>query len=125
MTPLVAAVLTAVLNVAPVGHAQPASDPAGDVLSGHMEASTNPRHPEPRVALGDATDVDVRVGTDPLGSAVVPGGGRGEETQCCVLGVGEVAQLPAHASEQERALDESEGSRGRRRAGVFGPSFLA
>ena len=64
MTPLVAAVITAVLNVSPAGHAQPATDPAGDVLSGPMEASTNPRHPEPRVALGDATDVEVRLGTD-------------------------------------------------------------
>ena len=65
MKPLVAAALiSAVLNVSPAGHAQPATDPAGDVRSGHMEASPPPRHLEPRVALGDATDVDVQLGTD-------------------------------------------------------------
>jgi hypothetical protein len=64
MTPLVAAVLTVLLNISPAGSAQPATDLAGDVLSGSPESDTNPRHPEPRVALGDATDVDVQLGTD-------------------------------------------------------------
>lgn len=61
----------------------------------------------------------------PLSSAVVLGGWRAEESQCCVLGVGEVAQLPAHPSEQERTFNEGEGRRGRRRERVFGPSVRA
>jgi hypothetical protein len=45
-------------------HADRQTDRAHDVLSGSPESGGSPRHPEPRVALGDALDVDVALETD-------------------------------------------------------------
>jgi hypothetical protein len=64
MTGLVAAVLAVLLKLSALHCTACDTDAAGDIESGHMEDSSYRHRSNPWVALGDATDVDVHLGTD-------------------------------------------------------------